>query len=332
MNLIYIQKNFSTQKKCIKYLEKLRWNNKPVCPVCKCTHITPRKDSFRYHCSKCNRDFSVLTGTIFDSCHIPLPKFFQLILIMLNAKSAISASELARLINISVDTSWYACMRVRCAMIEPVNDLHGTIEADESYLGGNPRKRYKQRDNVTSLSRVETLVHYKRGRGTDKTGVAGMVERRGRVVTRVMDTFNTRNMLGMLKRYVKQDTVKKIITDKARFYNKFDDHVKHLSIKHTEQFAKGPIHINTIEGFWSIVKNSIRGSYKSLSKKYLPFYLAEFSYRYNHRKKRDNIFSSFMKNAVAEDKCFINYKPKKSVKRIVYKFKKKKNGKAKRCS
>ena len=112
----------------------------------------------------------------------------------------------------------------------------------------------------------------------------------------------------MLKRNV-DTSASVVITDEARFYNRFDDYVQHLVIKHKETYVQGDIHTNTIEGFWSIVKGGIKGQYRVLSKRYLPFYLAEFAYRYNRRNHPKLIFEDFMKDAVSQQKCMAYEKP-----------------------
>jgi hypothetical protein len=111
------------------------------------------------------------------------------------------------------------------------------------------------------------------------------------------------------------------MTDEYRGYAKFDDVVEHLTIDHSKkQFSKGIVHTNTIEGFWSIVKNSIRGNYIALSKKYLPFYLVQAQYIYNRRDAKHDVFEEFMAQAVKVDKSdFVNlYKPNRDVRSLVY--------------
>lgn len=254
MNLLEIANKYNTQDKCIKHLEELRWRNIPTCTHCGgITQISLRKNSNIYHCSYCNKDFGVLIGTIFEHSRLPLPKWFALISLMLDAKHGISSSQLSRNAGISYHSSWYTTMRIRCAMIEDI-ELSGLIETDETYIGGKPRKFYKTNTSNTQLSQVSEnanelqISNNKRGKGTSKAKVAGMVERKGQVVLQLMDTFSTSTLLSMLKRNVKLKT-STVITDEAKFYNKFEDFVNHLTIKHKEAFAKGNIHTNTIEGF-----------------------------------------------------------------------------------
>lgn len=310
-SLFEIHKKFNTKNKCYRHLERVRWGRKPICPHCDNTNTTPRiHRKFYYHCNSCNKDFTVLYGTIMEDSKLPLPKWFMLIGMMLNARKGISSKELSRQLGVTYKTAWYSAMRVRCAMIDEAPMLEGIIEMDEVYIGGKPRKRTQKgatADNEANLSNITT----KRGRGTKKVAVVGMVERGGqkRVVTEIRDRLTTKSMLSLLHKYVNEHNAI-MMTDEARFYHGFDEVVQHLVIKHKERYVDGVIHTNTIEGYWSIIKNGIRGEYHVLSKKYLPFYLAEFAYKYNRRNKQAEAFDETIENAVSDQSEFVNYKPK----------------------
>lgn len=312
MNLTKLHKKFGTQDKCIKHLEKLRWGRNPACVLCGAMNITKRKDGIKWHCNSCNRDFSVMMGTIFEDTHLPLPQFFEIIFIMNNAKMGISAAEISRAVGVKYQTAWYACHRIRCAMIDNEIRLEGIIEFDEAYIGGKKRKLNKSDSNKALLSQVTT----KRGRGTTKIPIVGAIEKKGSVRVKIIEKLTGKNLLAMLKKIAKtEDTV--VITDEFRSYRSFDDTVEHITIKHSDGYGKGIKTINTIEGFWSILKNGIKGSYRSISKKYLPFYLAEFSYKYNKRHLQKNSFEQLLENTVNDEKCLINYKPKGNPREIV---------------
>ncbi len=314
MNLSQLHKQFGTQEKCINYLEKLRWGKIPICVHCGSDNVSKHKKGIRLHCNTCNRKFSVLQGTIFEDSRLPLPKWFEVMSLMMNAKMGISASEISRNVGIKYNTAWYVCHRVRCAMIDNEIRLEGVIEFDEAYIGGKTKKKVP--DNKANLAVVEN----KRGRGTNKTPIVGAVEKKGQVYVKIIEKLTGRNLLAMLKKIVKtQDSI--VITDAFKSYRSFDNTVEHITIKHSEGYGKGIKTVNTIEGFFSILKNGIKGSYRALSKKYLPFYLAEFSYKYNKRNLQKNAFEQLLANAVKDEKCFINYKPKCNVKDIVYKSK-----------
>lgn len=320
MNLITLDKKFSTREKCVKYLEHLRWNNIPECPYCGSIESIDIQNGLRHHCKGCSRSYSVLIGTIFEDTRLPLPTFFKVVSIMLNNRTGISASEMSRQVGISLPTAWFVLMKIRCAMVETITDLSGLVEADESYLGGSPRPRNIRRpknSSVAYLAHVETEQlnlpkKNKRGRGTKKVPVAGMVERYGRIVTEVVNKLDSVTMMRMLKGYVKKGWDKTtVITDENAIYNNtYRHHLNHKTIKHKEAFVKGKIHTNTIDGFWGRLKSGIEGNYRVLSKKYLPFYLAEWGYKYNRRNDNELQFEAFMKDAMSSGKCFMHYKPK----------------------
>ncbi len=318
MNLREIQQKFNTRDKCIKFLEQKKWGDTPISPFTGKTNVTKRAGTIYYHCNSTNKDFTVLKDTIFEASKMPLPTWFMLIAIMLNAKKGISSAQLSRQLGITYKTAWYAQMRVRCAMVDDGEELlEGILEMDETYVGGKPRRRGVKIDpSVASLSTV-TTEKPKRGRGTSKIPVVGIVERSGkkRVVTKVMDTLTSRDMLSMLKKYVAIDK-SIMMTDEFRSYRAFDEYLQHLTIEHKKEYVRGIIHTNTIEGFWSQVKNGIKGQYQVLSKKYLPFYMVEFSYKYNNRSSKSNL-EKLVSSAVEDEKCVVSYKPKKNVKRIV---------------
>ena len=319
MNLTELHKLYNTKTKCYKHLERIRWDGKPKCPTCENSGVTKRKKEFRYHCNKCNKDFSVLKESIFEDSKLPLPIWFQLISLMLNARKGISAMQLSRDLGISYDTAWYCAMRVRCAMVDDTTMLENIVEMDEAYIGGSPRRRGTKIADDTAMYSSIDLQKPKRGRGTSKLKVVGVVERGtdGRVSTQLVDRVDSKTLLSILKRYVKLDN-SIVMTDEYPAYKAFDDVIQHLTINHKVEYARGIINTNTIEGFWSIVKNGIRGQYHVLSKKYLPFYLAEFAYKYNRRNNKKFAFDETLKHAMIEPKQMNNYKPKKAVKKIVY--------------
>lgn len=296
MTIIEIQKKYSTKAKCLKLLEKLRWPDVVRCAYCCSDRTKPAKgEAGRHSCRNCKRTFSVLVGTIFEDTRLELPKWMTLIGLIVNSKQGVSAKELQRNIGVTYKTAYYCAMRVRVGMLMPDTQLQGIIEMDESYFGGKPRKLPSAK-NVPALSRV----HAKRGRGTQKISVAGMVERGGAVKPKVVEKLSKRNLLYMLKQYAKEDE-SMLMTDGFRGYSNLDEYIEHLTINHSKQFSKGITHINTIEGFWSYVKNGLK-SYKSVSPKYLPFYLMQYEWQYNHRNYRGNKFEAFLKNALQQEK------------------------------
>ena len=324
MNLSQLAAKFNTNEKCIERLEQVRWGDTPVCPHCESDRMSKRKDSIKWHCNNCNKDSTVLYGTIFENSKMPLDKWFQLIFLMINAKMGISSKNLSRDIGVTYKTAWYSAMRVRCAMLDWGDQLEGIIEMDETYVGGRPRKRGSKKDNKDNTANLSNIYKLnsdvvKRGRGTKKVPVAGIVERKGEVVAKVMNNLTSKELMKMLQRAVNTKS-STLMTDDFKSYKAMDDIIERFVINHSEkEYARGAIHTNTIEGFWSIIKNGIKGQYRVLSKKYLPFYLSEYCYRYNRRKLSvGENFNEVLEDATDSEPKFDNYKPVGNVRRIVY--------------
>ncbi|MDO9184771.1 MAG: IS1595 family transposase [Bacteroidia bacterium] len=300
MNILEISKNYNTQAKCIAKLEKLRWGKSVMCPYCDSKrNRAVKSEAGRHSCKSCKRSFTVLIDTIFESSRLPLPQWFMIIGLVLNAKSGLAAKEIQRNIGCTYKTAYYVAMRIRIGMLMPNTKLHGIIEMDESYFGGKARKAHKISDSDTSIG-GETIT-LKRGRGTNKISVAGMVQRKGMVKTQVMEKLTKRNLLAMLKHYASKDN-SILVTDGFKSYKELETYIDRLEINHSKSFSKGIVHVNTIENFWGSIKNGVKGSYRAISKKYLPFYLVEFEWKFNHRNFRGNQLDEYLKKAVTHQK------------------------------
>lgn len=279
MNIIQIYQRFPTEKDCIAHIEAVRWKGKPTCPYCTSPRCTPTPKESRYHCNACNTSFSATVGTIFHHTHLDLQKWFLAITLILNAKKGISSRQLGRDLQVTKDTAWSMQMRVREAMVEQGALLSGIVEMDETYIGGKPRKGNKRKDDIEGGNKS------KRGRGTDKTPVVGMVERGGRVRAKVQkrDRLKFKHLRQLVRENV-DFTNCTLMTDEYRGYSPFSSIIDHQTINHQVCYAIGNIHTNTIEGFWALLKRGIVGQYHKVSIRYLNRYIDEFCYRYNHRK------------------------------------------------
>lgn len=287
MNIIEIFKKFPTQEDCIKHIEKVRWNGDLICPYCKSiNNSTIVKKENRYHCNNCNTSYSVTVGTIFHNTRLPLQKWFLAISIILNAKRGIASRQLARDIEVTKDTAWRMQMQIRKAMVQQGDLLKGIIEMDETYVGGKPRK---------------DGTNHKRGRGTEKIPVVGIVERNGNVKAKVQDKENLKfeDMKKLIEIHIDKDN-STLMTDDYKGYKSMSNIINHKIINHTKkQFSDGEIHTNTIEGFWSIIKRAIIGQYYHLSRKHLNKYINEFCFKYNNRKnKMGDVFNTLLMNGV----------------------------------
>ncbi|MGX5832017.1 IS1595 family transposase [Mesorhizobium sp. 43Arga] len=282
MNIIELFQSFQTQEQSVEYLEKVRWNGEPHCPYCGSVevgrHASADRAMSRWQCRDCSRAFAVTVGTMFHGTHVPLRDWFLVLALMLNAKKSASAYQISRDLGKRRATVWSMMQRIRTAMAaDPEQErlLYGIVEADETYVGGKPRKGNKRDDDKPN----------KRGRGTKKVPVIGAVKRGGRVVAKVADgrDLSAKGINKFLARLVDPaGTV--LITDEYSGYNRVSEHMLHSVVNHAREYANGSIHTNTIESFWALVKRSWYGSHHHYSRKYMPLYIAETCYKYNRRK------------------------------------------------
>lgn len=225
VNIADIYERFPTQESCIKRLEQVKWNGHPVCPYCFSDQVAREKSQNRWHCNHCNTSFSVTVNTIFHNSKLPLQKWFLAITLILNAKKGISAKQLQLDLKVTYKTAWYLAVRIRRAMIDQGDLLRGIVEMDETYVVGKPRKQNKKDDQTPN----------KRGRGTKKIPVVGMLERRteNRVVLKVQKTLGANDLLDLVRQKVNTQC-STVITDEYRGYAKLNQVVKPISVAHSK--------------------------------------------------------------------------------------------------
>lgn len=267
MNLMKLMRDFDTDIECRTYIEKLRWPDGVTCPRCNAKQISRIQNRNQFDCDSCRYQFSATAGTIFHDSHLPLWKWFAATYLMIESRKGMSANQLKRILEVSYKTAWYLCHRIRKAM-EEMNprQLKGTVEVDEAYIGGKRR-------------------HVGGGYRKNKTMVLGAIERGGLCRLRV----ERRKVKKVLHRFVREtisDKAKRIYTDDNQEYQGIGDkNTKHESVVHSlEEWVRGDVHTNSVEGVWSLFKRSIVGSYHQISAKHLDAYLDEFEFRFNNRK------------------------------------------------
>ena len=292
MNLVEIINKYPTQKECIEYLEKIKWDGQPKCPYCKSIKQHHNQKEFRYFCHNCKTSYSVTIGTIFHDTRLPLQKWFLAITLILNAKKGISSRQLARDLGVNKNTAWSMQMRIRRAMIDTPSLLSGIVEMDETYVGARkPRKSSSDKDDKGNYPKLP------RGRGTKKTAVVGMVERGGNVKAKKQENLKFKDLKRTATENIDfENTI--LMTDDYKGYIPFRKFLIHQSINHSKkQWVNGRVHTNTIENFWSILKRGIVGQYHHLSDKWLNKYIIEFCFKYNNRNNKD-IFNNLLTNAL----------------------------------
>jgi transposase-like protein len=217
---------------------------------------------------------------------MPLKTWFRVIHMMVTAKKGVSALQVHRTIGTgSYRTAWYMCHRIRAGLIAPKEKLGGVVEMDESYIGGkNKNKHWDKRGGGGG------------GIATGKEPIIGAVSRKGNVVAKAIDRVDRETIMRFVH-HVVSDKVSTLVTDDARVYDTLGEEYPHEIINHSaRRYVVGAIHTNTIEGFWSIFKRGVVGTFHKVSAKYMPLYVREFEFRYNNRMNTD-IFGSAISGA-----------------------------------
>jgi len=268
---------YGNEQKCVELLEKIRWNGKPICFHCGNSEGIYRLQGGKLlKCSKCRKRFSVRQGTIFEESRLPLSKWYYAIYIFSNHKKGISSVQLAKDLKVTQKTAWFMLGRVRYAMKSKSfnKPLEGVIEADESYFGSKPRKG-------------DGKIH-KKGRGTEKQPVFGMIQRGGNVIAMPVEKVNATTLKGEIRKHVKKGSY--ILTDEWQAYQGLNRNREygHLTVNHgAGEYEHNGVHVNNMENFWSQMKRGIFGIYHHASKKHMARYAHEFAYRHNTRGESD---------------------------------------------
>lgn len=266
MNLTALNVDFDTDAECRAALEGLRWPDGVCCLRCgseKISRISTRK---QYDCDSCRYRFSVTTGTIFHDSHLPLPKWFLAILLMCEAKKGMSANQMKRTLGVAHKTAWYLCHRIRKAMMDANPEpLTGTVECDETYIGGKRR--------------VGT-GNYKK----HKAMVLATLQRGGNIRITTGRTNSKEVLHGFIKSHAPNP--QRIMTDELPGYRGIADaDTTHETVEHgVREYVRGDVHTNSVEGAFGLFKRAIVGSFHQVSHKHLDRYLDEFEFRYNNRR------------------------------------------------
>jgi len=277
--LLEAVKFFSDFEHCRKFMVEARWpDGLARCPTCNSDHVTYLANARVWKCyGKHERPkFSLKVGTIFEDSAIPLEKWLPTVWLLANCKNGISSYEVARALGVTQKTAWFMLHRIRKAMqSETFTKLDGEVEVDETFIGGKARNMHKSKreEKISGTG------------GKDKTAVMGFLERGGEVQTTVVADRRKRTLQGLVKSHVRVGAA--IYTDALASYDGLDGKFFHQVVDHAVEYARGRVHTNGLETFWSLLKRGIKGTYVSVQPYHLFRYLDEQAFRYNERKFDD---------------------------------------------
>jgi transposase-like protein len=274
MKSVLSEKHFHNEAAAYRFVEARVWPDGPVCPHCggferigklegKSTRIGV------YKCYQCRKPFSVKVGTVFESSHIKLHLWLQAMFLISSSKKGVSANQLHRTLGVTLKSAWFMAHRLRLAMtqvgLEPMGGAGEVVEIDETYFGNFPD--VKVRRGIGHKNVVLSLINRKSGEARSFHIAAASVA----------------EIMPIVLANVKAET--DVMTDEGRQYKRLKKHfASHEAVNHAkEEYVRGNVHTNTIEGFYSIFKRSMKGVYQHCGERHLHRYLAEFDFRYSNR-------------------------------------------------
>lgn len=274
------QKHLQNEEAAYAWVEARVWPEGPVCPHCqeKARVSKMQGKATRtglYKCYACRKQFRVTVGTIFEKSHVALHLWLQAFYLIAGSKKGISSNQLHRTLGVTLKTAWFMGHRIREAMragsLSPpqMGGAGEVVEVDETYIGRN--QLYKNFKNVRGFQH--------------KNVVLTLVQRNGQARSFHVDRSTARDIVPVVKENIAKETA--IATDEANYYYRLGEHfAAHGTVNHrAEEWRRGEVHTNTVEGYFSIFKRGMKGVYQHCSEKHLHRYLAEFDFRYSNRAK-----------------------------------------------
>ena len=273
----HLKKHFPNDDACLEWIKNHRYPDGILCVGDNCKKITKHhkiKNRPVYECDRCGHQVSPLAGTIFHKSTTPLTVWFDAIHEMATTRTGFSAKSLQRKHGMTYKTAWRMFKQIRTLLNENGGILDEEVEIDETYIGGK--------------------THGKQGSLEGKTAVIGIAERQGKITTEIVTDTSKYTVMPIIAKNVLPKTI--IYTDEYPMYNMVTKlGYKHETVNHKkDEYVRGNVHTNTIEGFWSLVKRGIDGCYHAVSPKYLQSYLNEYQFRYNHRLEERPMFLSVL--------------------------------------
>jgi IS1 family transposase len=283
MTVVQFEAMFPDEDRCISYLIARRWPEGVHCPRCGNVKVYALASGHHWQCTACapggsqGYRFSHIAGTIFENTNKPLREWFRVVHFMLTSKKGMSSLQIQHLMGFgSYETALNMTHKIRAALMEPETKLGGIVEVDETFIGGKAKNRHIGKRGLGGATG-----------GAGNAIVAGAVKRKGNVIARVIENVRASTLEVFVHEAV-SNKVSLLCTDQWVGYKHLGKNYPHATVDHNKgQYVVGAVHTQTIEGFWSIFKRGIVGSFHKVSAKYLPLYVAEFQFRYNNRFNND---------------------------------------------
>jgi len=287
---------FADYDNCRKAVEAIRWPDGVVkCPTCGSENVTWLETQKRYKCyaKHAKAQFSLKVGTIFEDSALGFEKWLPALWLLTNCKNGISSYELARSLGTTQKSAWFMLSRLRLALQDDSTGgkLSGTVEVDETFIGGKSRNMHywRRKELMHSINKRGGKTGSRWGGPAGKTAVLGMIERNadGSSRVRTMTVPNTRQqaLQQNVREHVEHGST--LYTDSLRSYRGLKDEYQHAFIDHAEKYADGNVHTNSMENFWSLLKRALKGTYVSVEPFHLFRYLDEQAFRFNNRAMTD---------------------------------------------
>jgi transposase-like protein len=280
--LLQAVKYFADFEHCRQFMMDLRWpDGKVACPQCGSEHVVYLENARVWKCySKHSKaKFSLKTGTIFEDSPLGLDKWLAAVWLVVNCKNGISSYEMARDLGVTQKSAWFMNHRIRLALHAGSFDkLSGTVEADETYIGGKARNMHASKRKALKVKPGRSLA--------GKVAVMGLLERNtttnSRVRLHVLHTLKRQDVQGTIREHVESGST--VNTDAFSSYTGLTADYAHKVIDHAEAYVDGAVHTNGCENFWSLLKRSLNGTYVSVEPFHLFRYLDEQAFRFNYRR------------------------------------------------
>ena len=269
ISVTQLLKYFSTEEKCIGWLEQARWNGKPTCPHCQGQdHISPAQSKrFTYWHKNCRKHFTVKTGTVMHSSKTTTQNWIVALYYVLTARKGVSAMQLSKELGVQYRTAWYMLHRIREACAGGQFKLSRVVEVDETHIGGKAKNKHASKKTE----------HQGTGM-VGKQAVLGIRERQGRTKMLPIAETTQQTLHGTIQAHVEPNTL--VYTDDHGGYRGLP--YPHETVRHSaKEYVNGLAHTNGIESVWSVLKRSIHGTWHHVSVKHLQRYINEASFRLN---------------------------------------------------